>query len=68
MRRIPRPFVTVIITFAFPVLVSASWFFGYSTLGDCFTSTQIALLSVLIQKYFWTEADYHAVKHFLFGK
>jgi hypothetical protein len=64
--RIPKPIMVALITFAFPVAVSVAFFLQLTTIGEVFVSTQVALLSFLIQKYFWSEEDYHNVRRFLF--
>jgi hypothetical protein len=63
---VPKPITIAIITFAFPVLVSVAFWLQLTTIGEVFISSQVALLAFQIQKYFWSEADYHNVKRFLF--
>ena len=66
--RVPRPLTIATLTFTFPILVSVAWIFKFATLGEALISFQLAVLTFQTQKYFWTEADYHEVKHFLFGR
>ena len=63
---IPKPITVALATFAFPVAVSVAFWLQLTTIGEVFISTQVALLTFLIQKYFWSEADYRAVRKFLF--
>jgi hypothetical protein len=63
---IPKPITVAIITFAFPVAVSVSFWMQIASIGEVFISTQVALLAFQIQKYFWSETDYHNVRRFLF--
>jgi hypothetical protein len=64
--QIPKPLSVAVITFAFPVAVSTAYWLQVTSVGECFISTQIALLAFQIQKYFWSEADYHNIRRFLF--
>lgn len=66
--RVPRPVYGVALTTAFPLLTSVAWFLKYASLGEVFIAMQLSLLTFQIQKYFWSEADYHEVKRFLFGR
>jgi len=63
---VPKPITVALITFAFPVAVSVAFWLQITSIGEVFVSTQVALLAFQIQKYFWSEAEYHQVKHFLF--
>jgi hypothetical protein len=63
---IPKPISVAIITFAFPVAVSVAFWLQITSVGEVFVSTQVALLAFQIQKYFWSETDYHNVRRFLF--
>lgn len=65
---VPKPISVAFITFAFPVAVSVAWYLQIASMGEVFISTQVALLTFQIQKYFWSEADYQEVRYFLFRR
>ena len=64
--RIPKPLTIAIVTFLFPVVTSIGYFIKLTTVGEACISMQVAFLAFQIQKYFWSDEDYHAVKRFLF--
>jgi len=64
----PRPVVILMLTFAFPSLVTTAWWYGWATLGETFIASQIALLSFQIQKHCWSEDDFFTVRSFFIRK
>ncbi len=63
--RVPHAILVMAITFLFPIGVLTAFTFGVASVGEVVISVQVALLAFAIQRYFWSEADYHAVKRFL---
>ena len=55
---------------AFPVLVTIAWIiFDWASFGDVVISSQLTVLTLIIQKYFWTEKDFHEFSRcFLFKR
>ena len=66
--KIPRPVLVLALIFAFPLCIALLFTFQMASAGELFISTQLSLLCFMVQRYFWTEAEYFQVKRFFLFK
>jgi hypothetical protein len=60
--------IVVLAPFVFVALQSFTWYMGISSFGTLLLSTQIAVLTLELRRYLWSERDVHEAEFTLFRK
>lgn len=60
--------VVVVAPFIFAGLQSFAWFVGLASMGSVLLSAQLAVVTMELRRYLWSERDVHEAEFTLFRK